>query len=203
MPLHFPAVRFWNRSLSSGSWVSARTAHLSWGERENALRVTLRDGLTRNRALEFDLIADVEQLVDEAISEVGTSLEISKNTILGSQSITALLFAVAIVGGVVTGWLVLHKALLQRLRRLRDHMSDMARGKLDEAVDVGGSDELSSMASSLEIFRRHASEVQRLNLVENLATDLQSKNDELEQVLGDLRTVQSQIVMREKLAALR
>ena len=58
------------------------------------------------------------------------------------------------------------------------------------------------MAAALEVFRRHALEVQRLNLVEQLAEELQGKNAELESVLAELRKVQDQIVMREKLAAL-
>ena len=58
------------------------------------------------------------------------------------------------------------------------------------------------MAAALEVFRRHALEVQRLNLVEKLAEELQSKNEELEKVLDDLRVAQDQIVMREKLASL-
>ena len=44
--------------------------------------------------------------------------------------------------------------------------------------------------------------MQRLNLVEQLAEELQGKNDQLESVLADLRKAQEQIVMREKLAAL-
>ena len=58
------------------------------------------------------------------------------------------------------------------------------------------------MAAALEVFRRHALEVQRLNLVEKLAEELQGKNEELESVLVELRTAQDQIVTREKLAAL-
>ena len=58
------------------------------------------------------------------------------------------------------------------------------------------------MAAALEVFRRHALEVQRLNLVEKLAEELQDKNEQLESVLVDLQKAQDQIVMREKLAAL-
>ena len=78
----------------------------------------------------------------------------------------------------------------------------MARGELEEAVDVSGRDEIAEMASALEIFRRHALQVQRLGLVENLANELQEKNAALETVLEDLKKAQNQIVMREKLAAL-
>ena len=56
--------------------------------------------------------------------------------------------------------------------------------------------------AALEVFRRHALEVQRLNLVEKLAEEVRGKNNQLESVLADLRRAQDQIVMREKLAAL-
>ena len=67
---------------------------------------------------------------------------------------------------------------------------------------VDGRDEVADMAAALEVFRRNALEVQRLNLVEHLAEELRGKNDELETALADLDKAQDQIVMREKLAAL-
>ena len=70
----------------------------------------------------------------------------------------------------------------------------MADGDLEGKVDIGGNDEVADMAAALEVFRRHALEVQRLNLVEKLAEELQSKNEELEKVLDDLRVAQDQIV---------
>ena len=78
----------------------------------------------------------------------------------------------------------------------------MAGGDLETRVEIGGRDEVADMAAALEVFRRHALEVQRLNLVEKLAEELSEKNEELESVLEDLRRAQDQIVMREKLAAL-
>ena len=78
----------------------------------------------------------------------------------------------------------------------------MAGGNLELTADVGGRDEVAEMAAALEVFRRHALEVQRLNLVEEMAEQLQEKNAQLEDVLADLQRAQDQIVMREKLAAL-
>ena len=69
-------------------------------------------------------------------------------------------------------------------------------------MTVEGRDEVAEMAAALEVFRRHALEVQRLNLVEKLADELQGKNAQLEEVLEDLHQAQDQIVVREKLAAL-
>ncbi len=78
----------------------------------------------------------------------------------------------------------------------------MASGDLEARVEIEGSDEVADMAAALEVFRLHALEVQRLNLVEKLAEDLRGKNFELEAMLADLRQARNQIVMREELAAL-
>ena len=78
----------------------------------------------------------------------------------------------------------------------------MADGDLEARVEIGGRDEVADMAAALEVFRRHALEVQRLNLVEKLAEDLQGKNAELERVLEELNRAQDQIVASQKLAAL-
>ena len=85
---------------------------------------------------------------------------------------------------------------------LSNWMRQMAGGDLEARVEIGGRDEVADMAAALEVFRRHALEVQRLNLVEKLAEELQGKNEQLESVLADLQRAQDQIVMREKLAAL-
>ena len=99
-------------------------------------------------------------------------------------------------------WLYLGRILLRRLNLLTDWMRRMAGGDIETSVEMEGRDEVADMAAALEVFRRHALEVQRLNLVEELANELQEKNVELESTLGELNKAQDQIVMREKLASL-
>ena len=105
-------------------------------------------------------------------------------------------------GALLIAWLFVGRVLLRRLQRLSARMVHMASGDLESEVTIDGKDEIAEMASALEVFRRHALEVQRLNLVEKLAEELQGKNEQLEIVLDDLQKAQNQIVMREKLAAL-
>ena len=81
-------------------------------------------------------------------------------------------------------------------------MRRMADGDLEAEVVVDGRGEVADMAAALEVFRRHALEVQRLNLVEKLAEELRGKNEQLEDALTNLQRAQDQIVMQEKLAAL-
>ena len=158
--------------------------------------------LDRNREIATDLVVEVEGLVAGLRSS--TQLAAQSSTVAIQTAIQRLLGLnlVALAGAALIGWLFVGRHLLRRLRNLSLTMSNMAGGDLEKAVEVEGSDEVADMAQALEVFRRHALEVQRLNLVEKLAEDLKSKNLELEGVLADLRAAQDQIVMREKLAAL-
>ena len=110
--------------------------------------------------------------------------------------------AISIGGAFLIAWLYVGRVLLRRLELLSGWMLRMAGGDLESRVEIKGRDEVADMAAALEVFRRHALEVQRLNLVEKLAEEVQGKNAELERVLADLRRAQDQIVTREKLAAL-
>ena len=84
------------------------------------------------------------------------------------------------------GWLFVGRHLLHRLVALAAVMRDMAGGDLEAPVAVSGNDEVTDMANALEVFRRYALEVQRLNLVEKLAKELEDKNQALEQTLERL-----------------
>ena len=113
-----------------------------------------------------------------------------------------MISAISVVGALLIAWLFVGRVLLRRLGMLSDWMRRMASGDLEARVEIGGRDEVADMAAALEVFRRHALEVPRLNLVERLAQELQGKNEELEKALEDLGRAQDQIVVREKLAAL-
>ena len=185
---------------------------------EQELRLLLRqNSLTSlNRDIAIDLGDEVNALVadSQATSQVATAA--SSQAILTGRTLLLVISALSVVGALLLAWLFVGRFLLRRLQRLSDRMVHMASGDLESEVSIDGKDEIAEMASALEVFRRHALEVQRLNLVEKLAEELQGKNDQLENladelqgkngqletVLGDLQTAQDQIVMREKLAAL-
>lgn len=158
--------------------------------------------LRENQDLAIELGGDVEELV------AGSQTRTREATLAASQAITtgrALLIGlnvVSIAGALFIAWLFVGRLLVRRFEALSGSMREMAGGNLEAEIGIGGKDEVADMAAALEVFRRHALEVQRLNLVEKLADELKEKNDELEVVLADLQTAQDQIVMREKLAAL-
>ncbi len=161
-----------------------------------------RELLAMNNRLAIDLIAEIEGLVSEARVSVQEATHASTQTISTGRRFLLALNIISIAGAVLIAYLFVGRVLLRRLERLSDRMRRMADGDLEAKVDIDGRDEVADMAAALEIFRRHALEVQRLNLVEKLAEELQDKNSELEKVLDDLHRAQDQIVMREKLAAL-
>ena len=110
------------------------------------------------------------------------------------------------VGGLATvvGVLTILRAITTGIRAVAMEVwiRRMGEGDLEYKVPMEGEDEITAIADSLEELRQRSIRVVRLNLVEKLASDLQAKNDELEEVLAQLHQAQDQIVTRQKLAEL-
>ena len=182
-----------------------------------------RDLLAQNRGIAVDLLGEVDTFVGEVNANVETTALESEQSVFTSKVVLAAISAVSVVGALLIAYLFIGRVLLNRLEHLSVRMRDMANGDLETEVEVKGRDEVTEMSEALEVFRQHALEVQRLNLVEKLAMELEGKNSELELVLQELegkndvletqrhdledanenlRQAQDQIVAREKLAAL-
>ena len=158
--------------------------------------------LAVNRGIAVDLVSEVNALVTSARASAEDAALASNQAILTGRTLLLAISAISIGGALLIAWLFVGRVILSRLQMLSGWMRRMAGGDLEATAEIGGSDEVADMAAALEVFRRHALEVQRLNLVEQLAQELQGKNEQLESVLAELRLAQDQIVMREKLAAL-
>ncbi len=161
-----------------------------------------RDLLARNRDLAVELVAVIDELVAAANRRTQNATQASTQAIMTARTLLLAISGVSLAGAGLIAWLFVGRVLLRRLGLLSGWMRRMAGGDLEARVEIGGRDEVADMAAALEVFRRHALEVQRLNLVELLAEELKGKNDQLEAALEDLSRAQDQIVMREKLAAL-
>ena len=181
--------------LGLGQGFDLRAREITLAARQGAL-------LARNRDLAIELVAEAESLVDSAGGSAREATRASTQAILTGRNLLLALSVISVVGAVLIAWLFIGRVLLRRLARLSERMRRMAGGDLEAEVDIRGRDEVSDMAAALEVFRRHALEVQRLNLVEKLADELKGKNAQLEDALANLHRAQDQIVMREKLAAL-
>ena len=188
-------ARLFELGLEEGSGFDLLAKELSLAEHQQEL-------LARNRDIAVDLVGEVDGLVSAANASVRDATRASTRAILAGRILLLAISAVSIGGALLIAWLYVGRVLLNRLQRLSDRMRRMAGGDLEAQVEIVGRDEVADMAAALEVFRRHALEVQRLNLVEKLAEEVQGKNDQLESVLADLHRAQDQIVMREKLAAL-
>lgn len=182
-------------SLTDDGVFAMRERQLELGARQAEL-------LVGNRSIANSLISEVEGLVTGLRTSTLVATRSSTDAVRTGQTLLLVLNIISVAGAGLIGWLFIGRHLAVRLDRLANRMRGMALGDLESEVEVDGNDEITEMSEALEIFRKHALEVQRLNLVEKLASDLHDRNSELESVLADLRKAQDQIVMREKLAAL-
>ena len=158
--------------------------------------------LAQNQEIAVDLLAEVNALVQTAQAGADQATENSAQTINTARILLVIISVIGVLGAGLISWLFVGRVLLRRIGRLSGRMRTLAKGDLEEEIEVSGRDEIAEMASALEVFRRHALEIQRLNLVEQLAQELSERNDELQEVLEELSQAQDQIVAREKLAAL-
>ncbi len=161
-----------------------------------------REALSAGRAASAELLLDMERLVEEVNTDAVTVNAMSQSAAATGILVLVLLTMLSVAGAVLIGWLFVGRYLIRRLVGLAVSMRDMAGGDLEAPVNVSGNDEVTDMANSLEVFRRYALEVQRLNLVEKLAQELDGKNKDLETALERLHRAQEQIVAEEKLASL-
>ncbi len=171
-------------------------------QRELEAETELQSILELNQSLALNLVNNVEKLVSVAEDAAIEATAASEDAILTGRNLLIGISLAGIVGAALISWLYIGRGLIRRLSRLSERMRVMAKGDLEQEIEVRGSDEIAEMSSALEVFRQHALEVQRLNLVEKMANELKAKNELIETALTDLEKAQDQIVMREKLAAL-
>ena len=169
-------------------------------ERELRLGDSQRNLLAENQDEAVALVAQVDDLVVSARDSADQATTASTQAILTGRTLLLAISALSVGGALLIAWLFVGRVLLRRIQMLSDWMRRMASGDLEAQVEIGGNDEVADMAAALEVFRQHALEVQRLNLVEELAAVLQERNDELQQVLEELRLAQDKIITQQKLA---
>ena len=158
--------------------------------------------LAKGREASALLLAEVNTLVAEINDEAVDSSTAAQSAAQTGRLLLGVLNVLSISGALLLGWLFVGRYMIRRLVGLATAMRSMAGGDLEVPVEVKGNDEVTDMANALEVFRRYALEVQRLNLVEKLAEELDAKNRTLEQTLENLKQAQEQIIAEQKLASL-
>ncbi len=159
------------------------------------------DLVARNQQTTAELVTHVEGLVGGAeVSARDAATRSGRLVQLGLWFLLTVTFLT--IAAAYVAWKFFGERLLVRMGALSSATRRMSKGDLEVQVEIEGNDELTDMAGALEVFRQHAVEVQRLNLVEKLANEVQAKNTELEDTLDNLRRTQQQVVKQEKLASL-
>ena len=97
----------------------------------------------------------------------------------GLTVLLQIVLFIAIAGAIA--WLYVHRNIVHRLTALHQVMQNLAAGRLDVAVPTGGSDELSSMADTVRVFRDQAIVKQQLEEErERTNAELRQHKEELE-----------------------
>ena len=184
-----------------------------------------QDTLAKARTTSESLVSEVNHLVAQINEEAMHSSEAARSSAQTGILLLILLNVSGTLGAFVLGSLFVRRYLVRRLVGLASAMREMASGDLEVPIQVEGhdivkpekgaandltrklkyliwNDEVTDMARALEVFRRYAYEVQRLNLVEKLAKELDAKNENLEQALEHLKAAQEQVIAEQKLASL-
>jgi len=106
---------------------------------------------------------------------------------------------------------VMQVCVLQPMTRLTQAAEELAAGRLDKPLALGGTDEIArvglamermrqALLSAFEALRQHASTLE--DQVEQRTAELTTTNADLSQALAHLKTAQSELVESEKLASL-
>ena len=184
-----------------------------------------QETLAQARTTSESLVSEVNNLVAQINEEAIQSSEASRVAAQTGIFLLILLNVFGTIGAFALGSSFVRRYLVRRLTGLASAMREMASGDLEVPVQVEGThivkpmkgsakyltrnikyliwnDEVTDMARALEVFRRYAHEVQRLNLVEKLAEELDAKNENLEQALENLKAAQEQVIAEQKLSSL-
>ncbi len=178
---------------------------------ERHFRVLERRGelLAQNRGIAIQLLNEVDGFVGIANASVEDAAVASDQAVFAGKIVLAAISVVSIGGAALIAWLFIGRILLSRLQILLGSMRQMAGGDLDVEVDTSGRDEVSEMADALEVFRKASLDALELDEVRRLNDQLEQTNEELTETVGqrdsaldDLQRAQTQIVERDKLAAI-
>ena len=188
-------ARLFELSLGDGNGFEILARELELTQRQHEL-------LEQNRDISIQLVAEVDDWVQTAEEHVAVVSDASAQSIWQGRLFLLAISGASIVGAFLITWLFVGKVLLRRIQTLSNRMLRMADGDLETQVEISGRDEVAEMADALEVFRQASIEALELDRVQQLAGELQGKNDELERVLDDLENAQDQIITQGKLAAL-
>ncbi len=150
------------------------------GELQTALDPSKPDNLFALRLAEFSTDAQLETILDgnaaitaqiaqtaeRLLSDMRGKIDVAnagvEKTIANAEIVMIVVAIAAIVIPALILWLYVSRNLLRRLIGLNGAMTRLSNGDLDTEIDDTGSDEIATMAKSVETFRENAREAERL-----------------------------------------
>ena len=158
--------------------------------------------LAGNNSIVQVLSQQTEKLIEEIQNASSGTSDIFAQAISRRRNEFFALNVISIIIAILVGNFLVRRNLIDRIKNLSNTMITLSRGNLRTPLAIRGNDEITDMSRSLEVFRQHAYEAQKLELVERLAKENQEKNVELESTILKLKNAQQQMIMQEKLASL-
>ena len=109
-----------------------------------------------NQAVAARLAAEVKETVTSARATSASTMAAARATVRKSAALLIGLGVVNLGIAVAIGFFFVDRLIIQRLERLNAAMLNLANGALDAEIPHEGSDEISRMATAVEVFKGNA-----------------------------------------------
>lgn len=152
----------------------------------------------RNRTLSTDLNAIVANLVIEATGSINKATAAADEAVRRGRIIFTLSAMITLLFVGLILWLYVHRTVVRRITALDSAMRMLADGNYTVEVDTSGSDELTKMARTVQVFRRSALEKlalerERTQISSELQRHKQSLERLVEQRTAELREANARL----------
>jgi two-component system sensor histidine kinase TorS len=117
-------------------------------------RIALAETELRRKALDLETAASV--LADRIEANAVAAGQSAEQAILATQRLYAFSVLLALVLSLAVLWFYVRGNLIRRLNALSARMTGLANGRLGEAIQPDGSDEIARMEGAVEVFRLQA-----------------------------------------------
>jgi two-component system sensor histidine kinase TorS len=117
-------------------------------------RIARAETELRQAALKLETAASA--LADRIEANAVTAGQAAQQAILATQRLYAFSALLALVLSLAVLWFYVRGNLIRRLDALSARMTDLAKGRLGEAIQPDGGDEIARMEGAVEVFRRQA-----------------------------------------------
>jgi signal transduction histidine kinase/DNA-binding response OmpR family regulator len=154
-PLAEPIRRLGTAATGDGSIVALRHQALSADSESRRL-------VAENEDLSARLKTAVGQMFDRTRDRIAATGDRAKSAQRFGQNVLLSVAVSSLICSFLIVWLYVGRSIVARLARLDAIMREIAGGKRDSPVAIGGSDEVASMGRAVEVFRRYAIERDQL-----------------------------------------